>query len=197
MGLHSIQIDVLNRILQEKEAPTIIEFGSGNSTQFFSDLDPARIFSMDSIDHDKRYAWKGTDSRIRLSICPLKQRSQLEFDRALISGNVAEGPEGEFVEGEISFRTPRLFYDLSTVELPNSVDLAVIDGPNGNGRMLAIPALRPMLASGSHVFIDDVHHFAFEDVLSRFFSFEVVARLISPKIHPLFGFGVYKIISSR
>lgn len=197
MGLHSAQLDVLKQILGEKNFPSIVELGSGNSTQFFSDLDATYQFTMTSIDHDKRFAWKGSDPRIRLEIRPLRQLSESQFDDSLLGRSGTALPVGDWVRGEISFRTPRLFYDLRDVELPESIDLALIDGPNGSGRMLAIPALRSRLELGSHVFIDDVHHFAFEQVLSRFFIFEVVARLISPTIHPLFGFGAYKITAKR
>lgn len=197
MGIHPIQCELIQDLIESNSYLKIIEFGSGNSTQFFSDFSKDLVFELTSIDHNIAYAWGGKDKRINLLIRPLKRIPKDVFEQALSTGYNPEQGLGQIFNEKISFRTPYLFYDLCPKDLPQSADLVIIDGPNGNGRLLSVASLYRRLKLGSHVLIDDIHHYHFENILSNFFYYETICKYISSRVHPLFGFGFYKIIGFK
>ena len=189
MGLHRVQTDTLREVLSEFEFPRIIEFGSGNSTAFFSSL--SNRFEMITFDHDKRYCYSGFDSRIDLQLVNLRQWDEVSFQKVLSMGKYdIAGSEPILKHG---FRDERVFYDLSTVALSPPYDLALLDGPNGSGRLLGCVVLASLVAEGSFIMLDDVHHFEFEQVLGQYIEYQVVARLVSKCVHPLFGFSLLRV----
>ena len=53
------------------------------------------------------------------------------------------------------------FYDLWENDLPDDIDLVMLDGPNGNGRSISFLHLQNKLKDNSFIFIDDYHHYDF------------------------------------
>lgn len=193
MGLHKLQTDALTEALSEFECPKIIEFGSGKSTDFFSG---SRLpFEMITFDHDKRFCYSGEDSRINLRLVDVRKWDEESFKSILATGiyNVV-GSERIL---EHNFRDERVFYDLSSIALSPPYDLALLDGPNGSGRLLGCVVLARLVTEGSFIMLDDVHHFNFEEILGRHLEYEVVARVVNRRVHPLFGFSLVRVTKQK
>ena len=191
MGLHKLQTEVLEKACNQFGSPMVLEFGSGQSTRFLSQL--GSNVSVFAIEGDERFAYRPQVKNVEVVVVPLREISELAFSAALNKGWDAFSYEGSKTVRETSFRDERIFYDLSAVRLPKSADVVLVDGPNGSGRMLSLVLGAKLVREGGYILIDDVHHFEFESVLRRFTTFEVEAKLISEQIHPLFGFGMYKV----
>ena len=192
MGLHKLQTDALTEAISEFECPKIIEFGSGRSTEFFSK--PCVPFEMISFDHDERFCYSGEDPRISLSLVDLHQWGEKAFESILSTGDFEVVGSERILEH--NFRDQRVFCDLSSIAFSPPYDLALLDGPNGSGRLLGCAVLSRLVAVGS-IMLDDVHHFDFEDILGRHFEYEVVARVVNRRVHPLFGFSLVRVTKQK
>lgn len=193
MGLHKLQTDALTEAISEFECPKIIEFGSGRSTEFFSGL--CVPFEMISFDHDERFCYSGQDPRISLRLVDLRQWDEETFESILLTGDF-EATGSERIPKH-NFRDQRVFYDLSSIAFTPPYDLALLDGPNGSGRLLGCAVLSRLVAVGSLIMLDDVHHFNFEEILGRHLEYEVVARVVNRRVHPLFGFSLVRVTKQK
>ena len=162
MGLHEKTIEAIYRILQENSIRNIVEFGSGGSTEFFTDANEHRAekYHVDSFDHLEEYSFKGPFHSTNLMIRPLIACGDLDFDfmfkskmfdRNLFNHNVNPN----------DFAQRNSFYDVSENDLKQEYELALIDGPNGNGRSLSFLFLKDRMKSGSYIVIDDFYHYDF------------------------------------
>ncbi len=92
-----------------------------------------------------------------------------------------------------NFRVKNCFYDLDEEDLPNDIDLVILDGPSGNGRSLAFPHLVGKLKSPCYVMIDDVNHYDFLDRAKEIFDYDVMTHVEDKKIHPNFSYALIRI----
>jgi hypothetical protein len=80
-------------------------------------------------------------------------------------------------ETSLETRLQHAFYRLDAVDWPEaSLDLVILDGPNGNGRSLAFPLLYTALHKPAYVLIDDFLDYPFLEDLARITSFDIVRR---------------------
>jgi hypothetical protein len=150
----------------------IVEFGSGASTmfidRFINQLGLTRV-SLLSFDNSSKYAAKSDKVVLR----PLVHCSDESFDG--IFKNREYDPS--LFKRKLSRPTSKqknCFYKISPHHLPATIDLLIVDGPNGNGRSLAYLHTKDRLHPGSIVFIDDYDHYDFVEKFSLFHDHETV-----------------------
>jgi predicted O-methyltransferase YrrM len=134
----------LVRRVRETQPESIVELGGGVSTLLLAlalrDVENCRIIS---IDHDPGFA--------------AQTRSWLTQHGVLQHVDVVTAPLVEHeVDGEI-----KLWYDLAQVDLPDVIDVLLVDGPPGAtgplARLPAVPLLRERLAPDSFIVVDDAN----------------------------------------
>lgn len=198
MGLHPIQFRQLDVALKQL-APNaqVIEFGSGASTRYFLDKisDKRQSQTLVSFDHSQTWAYSGVDPNLDLRIRHLVQWSDSDFSQLFIDGYSLDAARPVPETALSNMRLQNAFYAIDANELPTNPGLVLLDGPNGNGRGAAFPLLRGIAQPGCLIFIDDLTSYQFEEMFSSVFSFETIARLVDPTIHPTFSFGLYRIVA--
>ncbi|MEZ0373332.1 MAG: hypothetical protein ACAI44_29860 [Candidatus Sericytochromatia bacterium] len=165
--------------------PLIVEWGSGQSTLFWSFLQPLLPFGFIGIEHDP-YWYRQLSQRVALAgdfqyrLAGLKQLSAAEW------ASLWQAPEQAFrlypdmgsPVAESEYANTRLangFYAVDCGELfePGSIDAIVLDGPNGNGRALAFALLYPFLKPDAWILIDDYDHYPFLEQLGRLYAYSL------------------------
>jgi hypothetical protein len=63
-----------------------------------------------------------------------------------------------------------VFYDIKDEQLPDVIDIMIVDGPHGNGRSIAFLHGINRLKSGSYVVIDDYNHYDFIEKFEKLFK---------------------------
>jgi len=138
-------LTVLYDQARDSNARSLVECGSGTSTvvlaRYCQQMGDGRLLS---IDHDETFAAitrrrlidLGLDSYVDLVVAPLVQQTIGEKDR--------------------------LWYDLGKIELPETIDLAFVDGPpiaitGEDGRAPAGSLFVPRLSDGGRIIFDDAH----------------------------------------
>ena len=196
MGLHSSQIEKLFDILMD-DVKKVVEFGSGNSTQFLVDVrkEHGLNFQIHSFDHHPTYCYKGQHAFLKSHRRDLVQCSDICFEDMFGSG---EYDEKCFVnrQDEIdNFSARNCFYDINEKYLPDDIDLVILDGPNGNGRSIAFLHLKNKLSKGAYILIDDSDHYDFIERCKQVLDVDLVAHENNPSIHPLFNYALLKVVS--
>jgi hypothetical protein len=189
MGLHSSQLLELETIILTQDVKNIVEFGSGQSSRFFSDLKTFHNldYSVTSFDHNRAYAFDSAIIRYLVS-CDDEVFSKTFEDKQITKDSFSNAQHEKD-----NFRVKNCFYDLTDEDLPDDIDLVVLDGPNGNGRSLAFPHLVGKLKSPCYVMIDDVNHYDFLDRAKQIFDYDVITHIEDKEIHPLFSYAVIRI----
>jgi len=189
MGLHSSQLIELQNIILSNNVQNIVEFGSGQSTKFLNDLKKLRglDYSITSFDHNNNYAFSTSKVKDLVS-CDDKTFDSI-FKNKKINKDLFLNVQHE----KDNFRAKNCFYDLTEEDLPDNVDLVILDGPNGNGRSLAFVHLVDRLKSPCYIMIDDVNHYDFLSRAKQIFDYDVVTHIEDKKIHPLFSYAVIRI----
>ena len=189
MGLHSCQLLELENIILTKDIKNIVEFGSGQSSRFFNDFRTLHNldYSLTSFDHNDAYAFGSATIR-DLVTCDDEAFDKMFEDRK-ITKDVFSTAQHE----KDNFGAKNCFYDLTDEDLPDDIDLVLIDGPNGNGRSLAFSHLVGKLKSPCYVMIDDVNHYDFLDRAKQIFDYDVITHTEDKQIHPLFSYAVIRI----
>lgn len=196
MGLHELELRGLKSIIEDADVKTIVEFGSGASTQFLIDLfeEDKLNYKIYSFDHDDVYAYKGDHPALTLKIKSLVKCSNDHYEKMFINSKYdSSGFEHCNAEDQRNFRVENAFYDLELEDLPNNIDLVILDGPNGNGRSISFLHLREKLADLSYILIDDANHHDYiqrcQDVLGGI----IIDAQHRPEIHPLFSYCIIKV----
>ena len=175
-GLSVAALSSLSDVIDALPRVRVVELGSGGSTRFLIDYcrHVGKPLELDSFDNDARYRHPDA-TLVRLVQC---------------------GPdayESMLARGEIDWsafrrrwrrpksRQKRCFYDLSNVTLGERYDIAVVDGPHGNGRNFAWPLLKDRLPPGAHVLIDDFDHYDFLERASALMPLDVIERVVDGK----------------
>lgn len=180
----------LAKLILEQGIRRIVEFGAGYSTvaltEFLRQVH-AKDTHMDSFEHVPEFV-----ERIRIFL-PEETRANLHCIKLLqVEDAVFEGlfdapdPCGDFIasaclvpaERYLETRLRNLFYgfDFRTWP-PASVDLMILDGPNGNGRSLAFPFLKKTMRLPGWVLVDDYRHHPYLNYLQRVFVGHVVQQV--------------------
>jgi hypothetical protein len=191
MGLHSSQLKQIENIILNEKIQTIVEFGSGQSTKFLKNLKffYNLNFSIVSFDHNKKYAYNDENVKIR----SLQKCNDLSFDLIFKNKSIKNILFTDAENESNNFRAKNCFYKLLNDDLPNNIDLIILDGPNGNGRSLAYPQLLGKLKNPCYIMIDDVNHYDFLSRAKQIFDYEIITHVEDRNIHPLFSYALLRI----
>ena len=139
----------------------ILEFGSGNSTNFFVDykLYTNKNIYIDSFDDSHKYCYKNTNNYnfVNINICQIITCSESDFNNMFsektYNHNVFK--KYEHIPGANLWRPRNCFYDLSKIDFNKKYDIVVIDGPHGNGRNIAYLHIKNILNPNAFIIVDD------------------------------------------
>ena len=196
MGLHELQLRQLKTIIEENDVKTIVEFGSGASTQFFIDLyeEEGLDYKIYSFDHNPQYAYPNEHPALSLTMAPLIKCSPEHFDEMFTKDEYDDSAFEVCEEADIrDFRVKNAFYDLYPNELPDNIDLVLLDGPNGNGRSISFLHLKDKLADLSYILIDDANHHDYVERCQQTLNAKIVESVEDPNIHRLFSYCILKV----
>ena len=148
-----------------------IEFGSGISTEFLEDYaaESGKNLHIDSFDNDAKYKHEKAHL-VGLVECNDKKYRAM-FDQGKI--------DWDFFKKrwwKPKTRQKNCFYDIRDFTLKKNYNLAIIDGPHGNGRNFAFLVLKDCMPDG-YILIDDFNHYDFLETASKLLKIEEVARV--------------------
>lgn len=175
--------------LNDKE--TIVEFGSGTSTIFFLDYTPTNC-KIYSFDHDISHCFSGNNPRVDLKIRKLVAYTDEAYELSFKNKKIE--PFKYFSDGK-NTREINVFYEIRNNDLPNNIDLVLLDGAHGNGRALSYVHLHDKLNDGAIIIVDDLSHYKdFKDKLS-IFNYEVIYEKTNKgkRWEDQINIGIYKI----
>jgi hypothetical protein len=138
----------------------VLEFGSGVSTRFFSDLSKIldKEIYITSFDDSEEFMYKGTsDPKVVVNLRLLEETSAENFEKMFIEGRY----NNNYMTRKTSESLMNQFYMIRPDDLSGVYDYLLLDGPHGNGRSLAFLRANANLAGDTVVFIDDFTHYDF------------------------------------
>lgn len=166
----------------------VVELGGGQSTLFWKEIcNKFHGVTVITWEHNQQFIeilnGKVTGSSICVENRKLQQYTDEDWDKifsccclkdldsALISSRPLDLPMREYC----NTRVHNVFYDISNICIPTGkIDLLVVDGPHGNGRSLAFAALAKYMKQETLIVIDDVSHYPFLEMLSKFINFKIL-----------------------
>ncbi|MCK9416549.1 hypothetical protein M0Q97_07830 [Candidatus Dojkabacteria bacterium] len=162
--------DIIMIINTIKSKPiNVVEFGSGISTEFFIDLiKDGYDLNIISFDDNLEFACKIKHPNLKLNVTDLIECNDNDF---IVQFQNRKYDKNFFINKTtpVETRQKNTFYEINN-ELPNEINLMVVDGPHGNGRSIAFLHGINKLKSGSYVVIDDYNHYDFVDKFKMVFS---------------------------
>jgi spore maturation protein CgeB len=181
----SISKNALQLIIEKigNEISGIVEFGAGYSTLFFAKYMELKNKNIPiySFEHNSDFFEKLKKDLqpypfVKLLTPKLKQLSDKEYEELFNT----EKPSrvyvkmGNYVPLE-QYHYTRLhntFYDTELNQLNlDSVNLAILDGPNGNGRSIVFPLLKDVIKQPFYCLVDDFTHYPFLNEMQRCFDY--------------------------
>lgn len=181
-------------LLAAGRATHLLELGAGYSTIALAHFATvaAPDARLETVEHHPEYAANlaeqlGRYSNVRLHVPQLRQL-QTATQRDVLS---APEPFATFLANSepipdeaLQVHLPDMHYDLDPRQFADeSIDLFVVDGPNGTGRVMSFALYRHCLKVPGYVLIDDYLHQPFLHRLAQWFEFEVLYRLDDVKDH--------------
>lgn len=163
----------------EKTCLSVLEFGSGTSTQFFVDIVENKIkdLTIESYDNDVQWCFKDSE---KYDFLDLKIRDLVECDDPTFASMFVNKQYDRDLmkvrKQKPHTRQKNCFYDIKDFDLSREYDIVVIDGPNGNGRSFAFLHLHNVLKNGTFVFVDDYLHYPFVKIMNHFFDMELYSE---------------------
>ncbi len=174
------------KLFKQFEHPLIVEWGSGQSTLFWSALRQEIAFTFWGIEHDPDWFYQlqpqlSEHPDFHYRLCALKQFSDQErqalWQRPEYTEQLYKDLGTPVSESEQSnTRLKNAFYDFQPANCfsPTSIDGVVLDGPNGSGRDIAFALLYPYLKPEAWILIDDFDHYPFLEGLGSLFNYDLV-----------------------
>ncbi len=179
-GLSKLGFEKLYDLIRnnEKNNIRILEFGSGISTKFFSDLSKIlnKKIQVTSFDDSTEFMYKDkSNPNIVVNLRLLEEcdddKFKLMFEEKHYNRN--------YMKCKTSTHLRNQFYMLKPDDLSGTYDIMLLDGPHGNGRSLAFLRANAYLSSDSIIFIDDFTHYDFIDNFLKIFDAEELFRHVS------------------
>lgn len=174
-GLSRKAFEALIKAIDSLDNIKAIEFGSGFSTEFLLDYasEKNKPIQLDSFDNDAKYMHS------KATLVDLLECSDKAYDSMFSTGEI------DWSLFKKRFWRPKsrqknCFYRINESKLLPEYNLALIDGPHGNGRNFAFLLLKDRMKSG-YILIDDFNHYDFLEVAKKIFKVEEVARNEAPK----------------
>jgi hypothetical protein len=193
-------------LLINKDIHTVLEFGSGYSTIFLDRfIHKMRLDAkIESFEHQREFREQlitrlSGAEMTTIHNAPLVQFSDEVFQQMFVPGTdvFAIFSRTKNPVPAAQYRETRLrntFYDYGFSALPErSIDLIVLDGPNGNGRSIAFALLKNKISIPGWILIDDYRDHPYLEHLQILFDIEIICqREVDGK-----EFLLAKIINSR
>lgn len=182
----------IDRSQLEKEY-SVVELGGGLSTLFWREMNKRfPKLMVTTWEHNQQFIdtlnHKVVGSSVRIEHRKLQQYRDLEWGK-IFSSHDLKGLEAALIESKpadlplseyCNTRAHNTFYDISNIDFRSGkIDLLVVDGPHGNGRSLAFAAFAKYITEGTIILIDDVSHYPFLEMLSKFVTFQIVSTSFS------------------
>jgi hypothetical protein len=176
----------------------VVEFGSGVSTEFLVDmLGEHYNLNIISYDDDAKYATKAVHSQLKLYITGLVECHDSDFENQFTEKHYNKNLFFKKIT-PVHTRQKNAFYDIQEGQLPDVIDLMIVDGPHGNGRSIAFLHAIGRLRKGSFVVIDDYNHYDFVERFQRLFpESELVAASNTGSVNQWELGGVYQIFKIK
>lgn len=195
MGLHSSQLKHIEDIVVNNNVKTIVEFGSGQSTKFLSDLRKAKGFDYKvySFDHHPQHCYKREHDFLNSHLFDIMSCDDESFEDMFVKKTYSRKGFTNCQNQKDDFRTKNSFYDITEDHLPDNIDLVILDGPNGNGRSISFLHLKHKISKNCVILIDDSDHYDFIERCSQVFDTEILVHVNDPQIHPLFNYAIVKV----
>lgn len=177
-------IEAICSILEEQKIKEILEFGSGRSTDYLSDLG----YTVFSFDDDLNYASSNKNTNV-VDLIQLNDKTFKEVIQEKVDfvSAIKDLPP---VIGRSS-KQKNCFYRLETSDLAKKFNFFIIDGPNGNGRSLAFPIIKKIAKKNSFIFVDDYFHYPFIENLKKVFPLAI--EICTVREGNIKGYAIYKI----
>lgn len=178
-----------------KQSIQILEFGSGVSTKFFSDLSHilGKTIFITSFDNSAEYMYNDkSDKNVVVYLRRINETDDEGFNQMFLN----KAYDKTLMKPKTSEHLRNQFYDIQDGDLFGTYDYVLLDGPHGNGRSIAFLCAKPYLAENSVVFIDDYTHYDFVDrFLSIYDAKELFTNTVGNKNKWKSGgdFTIYKI----
>ncbi|MFT4302029.1 MAG: hypothetical protein QM579_09765 [Desulfovibrio sp.] len=103
-------------------------------------------------------------------------RQLKDIETAFTASSPSDLPTNEYC----NTRARNVFYSIDDINIPTGkIDLLIVDGPHGNGRSLSFAALAKYFEQGTIILIDDVSHYPFLEMLSKFAIFQILSSSFS------------------
>lgn len=197
MGLHSTQLKHIEKLIVENDLQTIVEFGSGQSTRFFNDLREEKNlnYKLYSFDHNAQYSYPGDHDFLSMHIAEIIKCDDESFNEMFETKTYNKERFMNCQNEKDNFRVKNCFYDITSDDLPDNIDLIILDGPNGNGRSISHLHLQNKLAEKSFILIDDSDHYDFVERCKQVLDAEVIVHENDTSIHPLFNYAILEVKS--
>lgn len=195
-GLYEIVFKHITSISVDKRVRNVVEFGSGASTQFLVDLRNklAMDYFITSFDHNPNYSYKGSHPNLSVKVRDLVTCDDASFKKMFETKKIHNEL---FVkvskDRNTESRIENLFYDIGEGDIPDGVDLVILDGPFGNGRSFAFLHLLEKLSDEAYIVIDDSDHYDFIERCCNVLGATLLVHEDHPEIHHFFNFAILKV----
>jgi hypothetical protein len=164
----------------------ICEFGSGQSTVFFSILSKYIPLFVTSYEHDPQWAQylneHITNKNIAINSCELMQINEESRKKMFLTPAQSKSIwkyNCNSIDIE-QYKNPILingFYNIENDKMPSQkIDAIVLDGPHGNGRTMCFPLFYNYIENGTVILLDDYHHYPFLEDLNKLFDFDILEK---------------------
>lgn len=195
MGLHEYTIEHIFNILKYNNIKNIVEFGSGESTRFLVESRNSlkQNYSIYSFDHHEKYCYQQKHDFLNLQRRDLIKCNDQDYEQLFITKKFDRSKFENAQNEKENFRTRNTFYDIDENDLPELIDLVILDGPSGNGRNISYVHLINKINDNCYMIIDDVDHYDFLERAKQIFKVEVLVHENLPSIHPLFNYAILKV----
>lgn len=190
-----------NIILVLKTFPhsiNVVEFGSGVSTEFLVDMiGEGYDLNIISYDDDVKYVTKIKHSQLNLHLTGLIECYDTDFENQFREKRYNNAVFFKKTT-PVHTRQKNTFYEIKEGELPDVINIMIVDGPHGNGRSIAFLHGINRLRKGSFVIIDDYNHYDFVERFQILFpESELVATSNSGSINQWELGGNYQIFKIK
>ena len=163
----------------EKNELKVLEFGSGVSTMFLTDIVKNNIkkLKITSLDNDIEFMYKKTNDEdyLNMLLRPLLECNDDNYNKQFI--------DKKYDKDLMNLKTSPLepsqknnFYDVLENDLIDKYDLIILDGPNGNGRNFSFLHIKNHINKNTIIFIDDYNHYDFLEKCQELFDVDVIFK---------------------
>lgn len=167
-GLSLAALQYLEELIKHSNLKYCIEFGSGESTKFLSEIGIEFVSFEDDINFAAPYP--------EVIIQDLVELDDTTFTKTITGETKYSDIYSNFsAPAKKHTRQKNCFYSLPSIKFDKKFDLVLLDGPNGNGRSIAFNYIKPFLTPVSYILIDDfTHHPYIEDFKYAFSNFTLM-----------------------